>query len=394
MTIEAGKTGTLHSRLRLGMVGGGEGSFIGAVHRIAARLDDQYELVAGALSRDPERARSSAAALHISNERAYADFATMARAEVKRPDRIDVVAIVTPNDMHFPAAKAFLEAGIDVICDKPATRTLDEARTLAALVRDSGRSFVLTHNYTGYPMIRQAREMIAAGELGRLRVVQVEYPQEWLTERLEDTGQKQAEWRTDPARSGVGGCIGDIGTHAFNLAEFVTHLRCEAVAADLTTFVEGRRLDDNVQVMLRFAGGARGALWASQVAPGNENGLQLRVYGDKGGLHWRQDEPNTLRHAPFGQQPRLLTRGGPGIGKAAAHATRIPAGHPEGYLEGFAQLYADTALLLRARQAGEPPDPVTDLLPTIADGVRGLAFIETAIASSKADSAWRTLPDS
>jgi len=390
MSIE-GRDSVAARRLRLGMVGGGRGAFIGNVHRIAARLDGQYDLVAGALSSDPERARASALDLGIPPDRAYDSFEAMARAEASLPDRIDVVSIVAPNHVHHAAARAFLGAGFQVICDKPLTRTLEEAEDLAAVVARSGRLFVLTHNYTGYPMVRQAREMVAAGELGAVRVVQLEYPQDWLTVRLEETGQKQAEWRTDPARSGAGGCVGDIGTHAFNLAEFVTGLRCEALAADLSTFVPGRRLDDNAQMMLHFAGGARGLLWASQVAPGNENALRLRVFGERGGLEWAQEQPNHLRWSRFGQPSAMITRGGSGAGAAAAHATRLPAGHPEGYLEGFAQLYRDTAELIRAAQEGRAPDPACTLVPGIAEGVRGMRFIAAAVASSRADAAWTRL---
>jgi len=384
---------TVPRRLRLGMVGGGRGAFIGGVHRIAARLDDQYELVAGTLSSDPERARQSAADLHIAPERSYPTFAEMAQREAARSDGIDVAAIVTPNHLHHAAARAFLDAGTHVICDKPMTRTVEEAEDLAAAVRRSGRVFVLTHNYTGYPMVRQAREMVAAGELGAIRVVQVEYPQAWLTTRLESTGQKQAEWRTDPERSGAGGSLGDIGTHAFNLAEFVTGLRCAELAADLSIFVPGRRLDDNAQLLLRLAGGARGALWSSQVAPGNENALRIRIYGEAGGLEWAQESPNRLVHTPFGQPRQLITRGSEAAGPAAAHATRIPAGHPEGYLEGFAQLYRDAAELIRAREEGRLPDPNTMLLPSVDDGVRGVRFIAAAVASSRANAAWTTLAE-
>jgi predicted dehydrogenase len=299
MTIEGSQSSAAgRRRLRLGMVGGGQGAFIGAVHRIAARLDDEYELVAGALSSDPDRARASAAELHIAAERSYGDFRAMATAESGRSDGIDVVSIVTPNHLHRAPARAFLEAGIHVICDKPLSCTLDEAEDLARVVAATGRVFVLTHNYTGHPMVRQAREMVVAGVLGPIRIAQVEYPQDWLSTRLEETGQKQAAWRTDPARSGAGGCLGDIGTHAFNLTEFVTGLRCDALAAEVTTFVPGRRLDDNVQMLLRFAGGARGALRSSQVAPGNENGLRLRIYGEKAGLDSvgvNADEPNLFQ---------------------------------------------------------------------------------------------------
>ena len=388
---EAGSGASVTRRLRLGMVGGGQGAFIGAVHRIAARLDDCYELVAGALSADPARAHASAAELHIAPARSYADFATMAQAEAARSDGIDVVAIVTPNHLHAAPAIAFLEAGIHVICDKPLTSTMQDAEALAAVVRSSGRVFGLTHNYTGYPLVRQAREMVAAGMLGTIRVVQVEYPQDWLTTRLEETGQKQAAWRTDPARSGAGGCIGDIGTHAFNLAEFVTGLEVESVAAELTSFVPGRALDDNAQMLLRFAGGARGALWSSQVAPGNENGLRLRVYGTQGGLEWAQENPNILTHTPFGAPPQLIRRAGAGTTAIAGHASRIPAGHPEGYLEGFAQLYRDLAAQISAHIAGQTPDPACLLVPGIEAGLRGMRFITAAVASSAADAAWKAI---
>jgi predicted dehydrogenase len=384
---------TVPRRLRLGMVGGGQGAFIGAVHRIAARLDDRYDLVAGALSSDPDRARASAADLHIDPARAYANFAEMAQAEAARPDGIDVVSIVTPNHLHWQAAEAFLAAGIHVICDKPATRTLAECESLAAAVASSGKVFVLTHNYTGYPMIRQAREMIAANELGAIRVIQVEYPQDWLSTPLEKTGQKQAEWRTDPARSGVGGSVGDIGVHAFNLAEFVTSLHCRELAADLTTFVPGRRLDDNAQMLLRMQGGARGMLWSSQVAPGNENSLRLRVYGEKAGLEWAQETPNTLVFSPLDKAMHTITRGGVAASHAAAHATRIPAGHPEGYLEGFAQIYTDAAELIQAAIDGRPAAPETALLPGIKEAIRGMRFITAAVASSEANAAWIRLDD-
>ncbi|MDJ0947220.1 MAG: Gfo/Idh/MocA family oxidoreductase [Kiloniellales bacterium] len=381
-------TSKLGRRLRLGMVGGGRDAFIGAVHRIAARLDDRYELVAGALSADPEKARASAADLGLAAERAYGSFAEMAAAEAERGDGIDVVAIVTPNHLHYAPAKAFLEAGIHVICDKPLTSTLEDAEALQALVESSGLVFGLTHNYTGYPLVRQGREMVAAGELGAIRLVQAEYVQDWLSTPLEETGQKQAEWRTDPARSGPAGCVGDIGTHAFNLARFITGLELESLAADLQTFVPGRRLDDNAHILLRFAGGARGMLWASQVAPGHENGLRLRVYGETGGLSWRQENPNELIHTPLGEAPRRLTRGGPGLGAAAARATRVPPGHPEGYLEGFAQLYLDLAEQIEARLTGRPPDPAALLVPTVADGVEGVRFIALSVRSSAEGGAW------
>ncbi len=381
-------TSGLGRRLRLGMVGGGRDAFIGAVHRIAARLDDRYELVAGALSADPEKARASAADLGLPAERAYRSFAEMAAAEAERADGIDVVAIVTPNHLHYAPARAFLEAGIHVICDKPLTSTLEDAEALQALVESSGLVFGLTHNYTGYPLVRQAREMVAEGALGPIRLVQAEYVQDWLSTPLEETGQKQAEWRTDPARSGPAGCVGDIGTHAFNLARFITGLQLEELAADLQTFVPGRRLDDNAHILLRFAGGARGMLWSSQVAPGHENGLRIRIYGETGGLAWSQEDPNQMVHTPLGEAPRLLTRGGPGLGGAAARATRIPPGHPEGYLEGFAQLYLDLAEQIEARLSGRSPDPAAMLVPTVADGVEGVRFIARSVRSSEEGGAW------
>jgi predicted dehydrogenase len=292
--------------------------------------------------------------------------------------------------MHAPAAAAFLKAGIHVICDKPLTTTLKEARKLADLANKSGLVFAVTHNYTGYPMVRQAREMVRSGELGEIRVVQVEYPQDWLTEPIEQTGQKQAEWRTDPARSGAGGCIGDIGTHAYNLADFVTGLELSEVLADLTTFVKGRKLDDNTQVLLRYGNGARGALWASQVAPGNENGLQLRVYGTKGGLSWRQDNPNYLYWTPFGKPTQIIGRGGAGTTGDANRVTRVPPGHPEGYLEGFATIYSEAAQAIRAARGGGKPDKAV-AFPTVEDGVKGLAFIEAAVKSSAKGGVWTKL---
>jgi predicted dehydrogenase len=388
MAIEGKAEGGVARRLRLGMVGGGRGAFIGAVHRLAARMDDRYELVAGALSAEPARAAASAADLHIAPGRSYASFAEMARAEVERPDGIDVVAIVTPNHLHAAPARAFLDAGIHVICDKPLTSTLEDALALEHAAQASGRIFGLTHNYTGYPLVRQAREMVAAGELGEIRVVQVEYAQDWLTTKLEDSGQKQAAWRTDPARSGAAGSVGDIGTHAFNLAEFVSGLATESLAADLTSFVPGRLLDDNAAMLLRFAGGGRGALWCSQVAVGNENGLRLRVYGSKGGLEWAQEQPNALQVTPFGEPPRVIRRAGNGASAVAGHASRIPAGHPEGYLEAFAQLYRDLAEQITARIERRAPDPASLLVPGIAEGVRGMRFITAAVASSRAGAGW------
>lgn len=373
--------------LRLGMVGGGEGAFIGAVHRIAARLDGHFALVAGALSSDPERARSSGEALGLAPDRIYADFATMAEREALHEDGIDAVAIVTPNHVHLAPALAFLKAGINVICDKPLTGTLEDAKALVAAAEESRALFVLTHNYSGYAMVRQARAMVEAGELGTIRVVNVEYPQGWLAEPVEATGNRQAEWRTDPARSGAGGAIGDIGTHALQLATFVTGLRPVRVAADLTAFVPGRRLDDNAHVMLRFDGGAKGLLWASQVAIGCENALRLRIYGDEGGLEWSQETPEWLHYTPRNGSTRRITRGGPETLPAAARLGRIPAGHPEGYLEGFANIYAEAARAIRARKAGAPlPEDV--IFPTVRDGLLGVTFIDACVRSSASDAAW------
>jgi len=374
------------------MVGGGPGGFIGAVHRIAARLDDRFELVAAALSSDPDRARTAALDLHIAPDRAYGSFAEMAAAEGARKDRIDAVSIVTPNHLHYPPAKAFLQAGIHVICDKPLTTTLQDALDLARMVRRTGLLFSVTHNYTGYPMVRQARQMVADGELGPIRVVQVEYPQDWLATPLERTGQKQAVWRTDPAQSGPAGSLGDIGTHAFNLASFVTGLNCQELAAELSTFVPGRRLDDNVQILLRFAEGARGMLWASQVAVGNQNNLRLRVFGEKAAIEWKQEEPNCLWSAALGKTPSLIYRASAGAGAVAAHASRVPSGHPEGYLEAFAQLYVDIAEQINARLESRPPDPASLLVPTVDDGVAGMRFVSAVIESSRRNAGWTPLP--
>jgi predicted dehydrogenase len=373
-------------RIRLGMVGGGTGAFIGYVHRIAARLDGDYELVAGALSSRPDVARESGHNLGLAEDRIYTSYEEMAARESARPDGIQAVSIVTPNHMHYGPAKAFLEAGIHVICDKPLTSTMEDARALAAVKPKNDAKFLLTHNYTGYPLVRQARDLVKSGALGNLRVVQVEYPQDWLTEPVSN---KQADWRTDPSRSGAGGAIGDIGTHAYNLARFVTDLETEALSADLTSFVEGRKLDDNVHILLRFQGGARGMLWASQVAVGCENGLQLRVYGDKAGLEWRQDNPNYMWFTEFGKPKQLLTRGGSISGDVApAMNVRIPSGHPEGYLEAFATLYSQFADIIRGN--GKLYE---GLLPSLADGVEGMAFITAAVQSSSSDGKWVKLSD-
>jgi predicted dehydrogenase len=311
----------------------------------------------------------------------------MAIREARLKDGIEAVSIVTPNHVHYEAAREFLKRGIHVICDKPLTSNLADAKKLKKLADESDALFILTHNYTGYPMVRQAREMIANGDLGKIRVVQVEYAQDWLTEAAEQTGAKQAVWRTDPAQSGAGGSTGDIGTHAYNLASFVTGLTLESLAADLDSFVPGRRLDDNAHVMLRFAEGAKGMLWCSQVAPGNENGLKLRVYGEKGGLEWSQENPNYLWFTPFGDQKRLITRNGAGAGAAAGRVSRIPSGHPEGYLEAFATIYTEAARAIHAKKKGTKLDEAV-IYPTVDDGVKGVAFVEACVASSKRNGAW------
>ncbi len=389
MAIEGRSTSQPH-RIRLGMVGGGQGAFIGAVHRIAARIDNQFEFVAGALSSDPARARASGLELGLADDRNYGNYLEMAKREARLKYGIEAVSIVTPNNMHFPVAREFLKRGIHVICDKPLTSSLKDAKKLAELVDRSGSVFVLTHNYTGYPMIRQARQMVANSELGDIRVIQAEYPQDWLSDDLESTGQKQASWRTDPAQAGVGGSTGDIGTHAYNLACFVSGLEAEELAADLSTFVSGRQLDDNAHVMLRFAGGARGLLWASQVAPGNENALGLRIYGSRGGLEWRQEDPNYLWHTPLGAPRQLITRGGAGSCGNAGRVTRIPPGHPEGYLEGFANIYSEAAHAIRATagRAEISPDVV---YPSVHDGVKGVAFVDACVRSSRRNGVWTRL---
>ena len=392
MAIESFTNETISRRLRLGMVGGGRGAFIGAVHRMGARLDDKYELVAGALSSKPDVAKASALDLGIDEDRAYGDYESMADAESKRDDGIDVVSIVTPNHMHFPIAKKFLESGIHVICDKPMTTTLEESRELARIANDSGLVFMLTQNNTGYPLVRQARQMIAEGTLGDIRVLRVSYVQDWLSENLEESGQKQAAWRTDPKQSGAGGAIGDIGVHAFNLAAFMTGLRLDEVCADLRSYVDGRQLDDNANVLLRYEGGATGTLWATQDAPGNYNRLSIEVYGTKGGLQWIGEDNDNLFYTPLGEPTRTITRGGPGTTSAAAHATRMPPRHPEGYIEGFGIIYRDAAELIHAKIDGRDPDPSSTTIPTVQDGVEGLAFIEACVASSESGGTWTKVP--
>ncbi len=369
--------------LRAGIVGGGRGAFIGAVHRIAAQLDGEAYVVAGAMSSDPATARESAAEWHL--ERSYESFTTMAAEEAQADEGIDFVIVATPNHLHLPVAAAFLQAGIHVICDKPLTATLEEAETLAGIAADSDCLFALTHTYTGYPMVRQAREMVLSGALGELRKVQVEYNQDWLREPLEQQGNKQAEWRTDPQRAGIGGCIGDIGTHAENLLEFVSGQEISAVCAELTSFVAGRVLDDDASMLLRLSGGARGTLVCSQVACGEENALNIRLYGTRAGLEWHQQEPNTLIVKPAGKPWERYRTGGEYTGSAATAAARTPAGHPEGYLEAFANIYRDFMADVRRHAQGEAPRRG---YPGIREGLRGLRFVSAAAESSRRGAAW------
>ena len=375
-------------KIRLGIVGGGIGAFVGSIHRIAARLDDRYELLAGALSSEPRRAADSAAELGIDPRRSYASFEEMAKKEGKLKHGIEAVAIVTPNHLHCAVAKAFLEAGIHVICDKPLSSSLEDAEQIEKIVEGSGLIFAITYNYSGYPMVRHAREMVAAGKLGNIRVIQVEYAQDWLATNIEAEGQKQAAWRTDPARAGTGGSIGDIGTHAFHLAEFISGLEAKSLLADLDTFVAGRSLDDNANILLHYSNGAKGMLWSSQVASGQENALRIRLFGDKGGLEWAQEDPNYLQYRPLRETRQILTRGGPAVGETAARATRIPAGHPEGFLEGFANLYRDIADMIEASRTGKS---LTTLVPDVTDGVKGVRFVEKAVSSNAAGSIWQHL---
>jgi len=377
------------------MVGGGRGAFIGAVHRIAAAMDQQIDLVCGAFSSDPERSRASGADLFLPPQRCYGTFEEMIKRESKLPDseRMDFLAIVTPNHVHFPPAKLALENGFHVLSDKPATFDLAEARKIAELVKKTGLLYGLTHNYTGYPLVKEARDMVRTGKLGAIRKVVVEYPQGWLATRIEATGQKQAGWRTDPKRSGAAGSMGDIGTHAENLAEYITGLQIEELAADITAFVKGRKLDDDGNVLLRFKGGAKGVLHCSQISVGEENNLNIRVYGEKAGIEWHQKEPNSML-VKWPDQPMQVYRTANGyLGAAAKSATRTPPAHPEGYLEGFANIYRNFANHIRARLEGRKlpkDDPALDY-PKIEDGVRGMAFVEAVVKSSKKNAAWTKL---
>ncbi|MCB0836783.1 MAG: Gfo/Idh/MocA family oxidoreductase [Bacteroidetes bacterium] len=373
----------------MGMVGGGRGAFIGAVHRMAAALDGEIELVCGAFSSNPEKSKASGEDLYLPPDRVYGSFAEMIMKEKELPEgeRMDFISIVTPNHVHFPPAKMALENGFHVVCDKPLCFSMDEAKELRKLVKETGLLFALTHNYTGYPMVKQAREMIRNGELGELRKVVVEYPQGWLSTFLEESGNKQADWRTDPSKSGKAGSMGDIGTHAENLAEYITGLKITEVCADLSIFVPGRKLDDDGNVLLHFDNGAKGILHASQISNGEENDLNIRVYGETGGLQWHQMEPNTLVHKTSSGTRLIRTGVGDLYPRSLAH-TRIPAGHPEGYLEAFASIYRNFARALRARLNGEEPSEFDMDFPSVEDGIRGMAFIETVVASSDSDQKW------
>ena len=387
--VYATPDGGTNQRLRVGMVGGGRNAFIGAVHRLAMRLDDQISLVAGALSSNPENAAASAADIGIEPDRSYADYRRMAEAEAARPDGIEAVVIVTPNHLHAPIATAFLEAGIDVICDKPLSTTLPEARRLVDLAGTLNRKFLVTLNNTGYAMVRQAREMIAAGELGRLVSIHASYIQDWLTLPVDAEGNKQAEWRTDPARAGQSAVLADIGVHAYNLASFVAGTQADQVSADLFTAVPGRRLDDNAHVLVRWQGGPRGTIIASQTSPGHYNDLTLRIYGEKAGLEWQGARPEELSFARYGEDARTIIRGGHGSTTAAQRVSRMPAAHPEGYIEAFANFYRDAAAIIRAHRSGTPiPDGVEELVPDVRDGARGVQFVASAVQSAADGGAW------
>lgn len=383
-------TDTPHRKLRYAMVGGGRDAFIGGVHRKAIALDGQIELVAGALSSDPAKARASGADLGLADARNHGDWQALLADELKRPagERIDFVSIVTPNHVHYPVARAFVEAGFHVVCDKPLVHTREQADALVASVAARGTVFGVTYNYTGYPMVRQARAMIRAGELGTLRKVVVEYNQGWLASQLEGTGNKQADWRTDPARSGAAGAIGDIGSHAENLVATLTGLEIESLCADLTAHVAGRQLDDDGSLLLRYQGGARGVLIASQISTGLENDLRVRVSGTLGTLEWHQEQPSRLLHLPHDGPLRVLTRGAPWLHESARRASRLPAGHPEGFIEAFANVYAGVAADIRARLEGRRADPLDADYPRVEDGARGVRFIERTVASARSDLKW------
>jgi len=377
-------------KLRMGMIGGGRGAFIGAVHRMAAGIDGQIELVCGALHVDPEEAILSGQDLYLDPSRTYRTYHEMFEKESQLPEeeRMDFVSIVTPNHVHFEPAKLALENGFHVVCEKPLSFSLDEALQLQELVQKTGLTFALTHTYTGYPMIKQAREMCQTGTFGKIRKVVVEYPQGWLSTPEEQTGNQQAVWRTDPKRSGKAGSVGDIGTHAENLAETITGLRITELSADVSTFVENRLLDDDANVLLRFDNGAKGVLHCSQISAGEENALNIRVYGEKGGLQWHQHDPNTM-YVKWLDKPMQVYRTGTGyMGDSAVAHTRTPAGHPEGYLEAFANIYQNFTKVVQAKMEGKEADKIYQDFPTVEDGVRGMKFIDAVIASGENNAAW------
>ena len=377
----------MNRKLRMGMVGGGNGAFIGAIHRLAALMDGQIELVCGCFSTNPENSLSSGKSYYLPENRVYKAYQQMFENEIRLPegDRMDFVTIVTPNFAHFGPAMMALENGFNVVIDKPITFTLDEALQLQAKLQETGLLLALTHTYSGYPAVKQAKQMVAEGQLGKIRKIYVEYPQGWLSSKLEDTGNAQASWRTDPKRSGKAGAMGDIGTHAHHLAEYITGLKTTELCADLNVFVPGRLLDDDGSVLLRFDNGAKGVLMASQIAAGEENALKIRVYGDKGGLEWAQHEPNTLI-AKWSTKPTEIYRVGTGfMGSAAVANTRTPGGHPEGYLEAFANIYRNFSFALRAKLNGEQPQPEWLDYPDIEDGIRGMKFIDAVVKAGYND---------
>lgn len=380
-------------KLKLGMVGGGLGAFIGAVHRSAARLDGEFEIVGGAFSSTPEKSVESGRALGVPDDRNYRSWEEMLEAEQRLPaaDRIDAVSIVTPNHMHFPVAKAFVDAGFNVVCDKPLVHTSKQAEELVSLVRKREVVFGVTYNYTGYPMVRQARDMVRRGMLGTIRKVIVEYNQDWLASRAEAEGVKQAEWRTDPARSGIAGAVGDIGSHAENLVSTITGLTIKEICADVTTFVPGRQLDDDANMLLRFSEGARGVMFASQISAGEENDLRIRIYGDKAGLAWSQENPNYLYFKPIGEPEQVYKRGQGYLCEAAQRVQRIPPGHPEAFIEAFANVYRGVAASIRARQEGREPTELEADFPTVEAGAQGVRFIESVIAAGKSSEKWYSL---
>jgi predicted dehydrogenase len=377
-------------KLKMGMVGGGSGALIGAVHRRAAVMDGEVEFVAGALSSTPEKSLASGKELGLSDERNYGSWERMLNDELSLPEeeRIDFVSVVTPNHMHYPIAHAFAEAGFNVVLDKPMVHTSEQAEDLTRVVEGSGVVFAVTYNYTGYPMVKQARHMVREGLLGQIRKVIVEYNQGWLASRLEETGAKQAEWRTDPARSGIAGAIGDIGSHAENLAHTIAGLEVSEICADLTTFVGGRRLDDDGNLLIRYEGGAKGVMMASQISAGEENDLRIRIYGTEGGLEWRQEEPNYLYHRPAEEPERVLKRGNDYLCEEAKRASRWPPGHPEAFFEAFANVYMSVAETIRARQEQVDSNGLPWYFPTVYDGARGVHFIEKTVESGRSDKKW------